>query len=289
MHREAELATIRRAYAKQILAVAGVNDRALEDAFTAVRREDFLGAGPWPIVRLGSPITYETTPDSDPVHLYANDLIGLVPERQINNGQPSFHASLIHEAKPRAGEHAVHVGAGVGYYTAILAHLVGETGRVTGIEFEPALAARAKGNFAARPNVEIVAGDGALVPFDAADVIYVNAGATRPADAWLDRLADGARLVLPLTTDQNFLPDYARITPGVVFLIERRGTDYLARCISGVAIFPCAGSRDEVSGRALAQALAKGGVERVTRLYRHDAVPEARCWLSAPGWSLAYS
>ncbi len=37
--------------------------------------------------------------------------------------------------------------------------------------------------------------------FDLADVIYVNAGATRPADIWLDRLNDGGRLVLPLTTD----------------------------------------------------------------------------------------
>jgi protein-L-isoaspartate(D-aspartate) O-methyltransferase len=27
--------------------------------------------------------------------------------------------------------------------------------------------------------------------FEPADVIYVNAGATRPADAWLDRLKEG--------------------------------------------------------------------------------------------------
>jgi protein-L-isoaspartate(D-aspartate) O-methyltransferase len=27
--------------------------------------------------------------------------------------------------------------------------------------------------------------------FESADVIYVNAGATRPADAWLDRLKEG--------------------------------------------------------------------------------------------------
>jgi len=31
-----------------------------------------------------------------------------------------------------------------------------------------------------------------------ADVIYVNAGATRPANPWLDRLVDGG-LILPLT------------------------------------------------------------------------------------------
>ena len=43
---------------------------------------------------------------------------------------------LIAAAAPLPGEHAVRIGAGVGYYTAILAHMVGEGGRVTAIEFE---------------------------------------------------------------------------------------------------------------------------------------------------------
>jgi hypothetical protein len=55
------------------------------------------------------------------------------------------------------------------------------SGRVTGIEYEPELAARAKANFAAYPNVDIVESEGALVSFDQADVIHVNAGCTRPS------------------------------------------------------------------------------------------------------------
>lgn len=74
----------------------------------------------------------------------------------------------------------VHIGTGTGYYTAILAHIVGPSGRVTGIEYEPELAARARTNFSTYPNVDIVEGDGALVSFETADVIYVNAGCTRP-------------------------------------------------------------------------------------------------------------
>jgi protein-L-isoaspartate(D-aspartate) O-methyltransferase len=35
-------------------------------------------------------------------------------------------------------------------------------------------------------------------------VIYVNAGATRPADIWRDRLNDDGRLILPLTSDEGF-------------------------------------------------------------------------------------
>ena len=201
MDRQGELSIIRAAYAKQILAAAQIRDNArLESALIATRREDFLGAGPWSILRWGR---YVTTPDADPVYLYTDDLVGILPERQINNGQPSLHAGLIHQASPAAGEHIVHIGTGTGYYTAILAHLVGPSGRVTGIEYEPELAARAKTNFAAYPNVGIVEGDGALVSFDTADVIYVNAGCTRPVESWLERLADGGRLILPMTSDQD--------------------------------------------------------------------------------------
>jgi protein-L-isoaspartate(D-aspartate) O-methyltransferase len=290
MDRQGELRIIRAAYAKQILAAARVVDNArLEAALSATRREDFLGAGPWWIVRWLR--DYVTTPDADPVYLYTNDLVGIVPERHINNGQPSLHAHLIHHASPTVGEHVVHIGTGTGYYTAILAHLVGPSGRVTGIEYEPELAARAKTNFATYPNVDIVEGDGALVSFDTADVIYVNAGCTRPAENWLDRLADGGRLILPMTSDQGFGANSLErmASAGAVFRIERRDREYLAYWISPVAIFPCAGSRDEASERALVDAFAKQGWQRVTRLYRDQEIPAERCWLRGPGWCLAYS
>jgi protein-L-isoaspartate(D-aspartate) O-methyltransferase len=288
MDRQGELSIIRAAYARQILAAARADDPRLDTAFSTVRREDFLGPGPWPIVRwLGE---YVPTPDADPVYLYTNDLVGIIPERRLNNGQPSLHAHLIHRASPAAGEHVVHIGTGTGYYTAILAHLVGPSGRVTGIEYEPELAARARANFAGYPNVEIIEGDGTLAAFNDADVIYVNAGCTRPAESWLDRLRDGGRLILPMTSDQGF----ARNSPermasaGAVFRIERRDRDYFASWISSVAIFPCAGSRDETSERALADAFAKGGWQKVTRLYRDENIPEERCWVGGSGWCLAY-
>ncbi len=288
MDREGELSIIRAAYAKQILAAARiVDDARLDAALRSTRREDFLGPGPWPIVRWVR--DYVTTPDADPVYLYTDDLVGIMPERRINNGQPSWHAHLIHQASPVAGDHVVHIGTGSGYYTAILAHLAGSSGRVTGIEFEGQLAERARANFNRYPNVEIVEGDGASAPFDQADVIYVNAGCTRPAESWLDRLADGGRLILPMTSDQGFgaksLEQAA--TAGAVFRIERRGHDYFATWISPVAIFPCAGSRDQETERALAEAFAKGGWQQVTRLYRHQEIPEERCWLRGPGWCLA--
>jgi protein-L-isoaspartate(D-aspartate) O-methyltransferase len=288
MDRQAELRIIRAAYAKQILAAARADNPRLEAALAAIRREDFLGPGPWPMLRgLGE---YVTTPDADPVYLYTDNLFGILPERRLNNGQPSLHARLIDQAPPAAGQHVVHIGTGTGYYTAIMAHLTGPSGRVTGIEYEPELAARAKANFARSSNVDIVEGDGTSIPFDQADVIYVNAGCTRPAENWLDRLADGGRLILPMTSDEGFraaAPE-RMASAGAVFRIERRGQDYFASWISAVAIFPCAGSRDEVSELALADAFEKGGWQKVTRLYRDQEIPDERCWVRGPGWCLAY-
>src|ERR1700731_1949084 len=87
---EPELKIIRRAFAKQVMAAGGVSDPRVEAAFAAVAREDFLGPGPWQIVRWGG--GYRTTPDSDPVYLYTDDVIGILPERNLNSGQPSLHA-----------------------------------------------------------------------------------------------------------------------------------------------------------------------------------------------------
>jgi len=65
MDRQSELSTIRAAYAKQTLAAARVVDNVrLEAALSATRRQDFLGAGPWQILRRFQ--GYVTTPDSDP-------------------------------------------------------------------------------------------------------------------------------------------------------------------------------------------------------------------------------
>ena len=73
------------------------------------------------------------------------------------------------------------------------------------IEFDAGLAARLAANFKGAKKVEVIQGDGAAVEFAPADVIYVNAGATRPASSWLDRLRGGGRLILPLTSNKGFM------------------------------------------------------------------------------------
>jgi protein-L-isoaspartate(D-aspartate) O-methyltransferase len=289
VHREEELAIIRRAYAKQILFVARVADNRIEAAFANVRREDFLGPGPWLVSRWGE--DYVPTPSADPVYVYTEHGVAIMPKRHLNNAGPPFHAMLIASADIKEGDHVVHIGSGTGYYTAIMSCLVGRSGRVTAVEVEPELAARTKLNLSSISNASVVLADGASIPIEAANVIYVNAGATRPTDSWLDALCEGGRLILPLTSQYGFLNNPLSLPierRGAVFRIERRKAEYLARWISPVAIFPCEGARDPVSEAALAEAFEKGGWEKVTHLCRNNEFAEDCCWLRAPGWSLGW-
>jgi protein-L-isoaspartate(D-aspartate) O-methyltransferase len=123
---KSDIEITRRAYAKRVMFAAGSSDRRVEAAFAAVPREKFLGPGPWQIVRWGfvsNSRDYVTTPSADPVYIYDDVVVALLPERNLNNGQPSLHAWLVASAAPKAGEHVVHIGVGFGYYT--LAHMVG--------------------------------------------------------------------------------------------------------------------------------------------------------------------
>ncbi len=285
---ERDLEIIRRAYGKQMMAAAGVPYERIAHAFAAVPREKFLGHGPWQVLRWGR--GYELTPCDDPVYLYTNDLVGIDPAREINNGQPSLHFLLMARLDPQPGEHVVHIGAGTGYYSALLAELVGTQGRLTAIEYDEALAALAARNLASRPNVEVIQADASRADFEPADAIYVNAGVTHPPPRWLDRLRDGGRMVLPMTAPNpgRALNERTPRWTGAVFLIRRCGEAFSARRISFVAIYPCEGARDPAAEQALAQAFKAGGAERVRHLYRHDRVPDERCWLKGEGWCLAY-
>jgi protein-L-isoaspartate(D-aspartate) O-methyltransferase len=123
------------------------------------------------------------------------------------------------------------------------------------------------------------------MPLASANVIYVNAGATRPAEVWLDALKSGGRIILPLTV--SGAPGDS-MTQGAIFLIERHTDHYSARCMSSTVIYPCVGARDKASETALAEAFQRGGWDKVRRLYRTDEIPKECCWVRAPSWSLAY-
>src|SRR5438270_8968671 len=135
---------VRQSYAAELRFTARVRSPAVVNAFATVPREQFVGPGPW---RIKSPMDlaeYWTTDDDDPSHVYHDVLIALDESRGINNGQPSLWAYLFDHLDLVPGEQVLHLGCGTGYYTAIIAELVGEAGRVTAVEIDAALAQRAK-------------------------------------------------------------------------------------------------------------------------------------------------
>lgn len=288
---EGRLALLRRAYAMRVLAAAGVSGARLADAFAAVPRERFLGPGPWPVMRWNK--GYVRTPDDDPVYVYDDVLVALDEARGLNNGQPSFHAVLLAALAPRAGDHVVHIGCGTGYYTAILAELVGPDGKVTGIEHDPELARRAAAALDDRPNVEVWRADATTCELPAADGLYVNAGVPRPPGFWFSRLRDGGRAVVPLTSRRRPARKRAATSAsinGVVFCFQRCGDVFSAQGLSPTAFFPCQGfAEDAAADAAIAAALDRGGWEFVRSLHlgRH-AIPFARAWVWFADWCLAY-
>ena len=88
--------------------------------------------------------SYIDTPSADPIYLYQNALVALDTEKGINNGEPFLHAAWIGAVSPQPGEMVTHIGAGMGYYSAILSMLVLPGGRVHAFEIEEKLAAAAR-------------------------------------------------------------------------------------------------------------------------------------------------
>jgi protein-L-isoaspartate(D-aspartate) O-methyltransferase len=270
-----DIAKRRQAYAAEITRRAGVSDPRIEAAFAAVPREDFAGPPPW---RIGSGGVYGQTFNDDPARLYDDVLVAIDARRGINNGQPSLHAQAIDALGLKEGETVVQIGAGTGYYTAILARLVGPEGRVVAYEIEPDIAERAKANLARYPQVEVRARSG-VEDLPQADAIYVNAAASHPLRAWLDALKVGGRLLFPLQA--------ARST-GAMLLVTRpeRGHVWPARFLTSVVFIACEGAQNPAIGRKLDQAFRHGGTGRVRSL-RFGGEPSRSDWLSDDGWALS--
>jgi protein-L-isoaspartate(D-aspartate) O-methyltransferase len=268
-----DLPAFRRVFAEMVCAYAGATDPRLVEAFATVPREHYLGPGPWKFVT--DTDRYAETPSDDPVYLYEDRLYAIDASRRLNNGLPGFLARLIDALALKPGDRVAHVGAGVGYYTAIMAEMVGPSGRVFGREVDASLAARAGSNLAHYGHVEVAAGSGIELDCRNLDALFINAGATHPLPAWLDTLAPGGRLVLPLTGEHRW---------GIVVKITRRNSGFDAACIGNVGIYPCEGARDPAAAKALARALKKGGQESLSTL-RRDRHPRGDgCWLHGRDW-----
>jgi protein-L-isoaspartate(D-aspartate) O-methyltransferase len=269
-------------FAELITAIAGVPQSRLTSAFAATPREHYLGPGPWKVFTGRG---YTQTPSGDPAFLYQDVVVALEEERGINNGQPALHALCLAALSVKEGESVVHIGAGTGYYTAVLAELTGVTGKVFAYEIAQSLAQRATRNLAALPNVAVYQRSGAEGLLPDCEAIYVSAGATAPLDTWLDALRPGGRLLFPLTPDG---PGEIPGLGGMLLVTRVKEERFDARFLCPVMIIPCVGARDSQTAKHLAEAFKRGDSGKVRSL-RRRALPDQTCWCSGSGWWLSTS
>jgi protein-L-isoaspartate(D-aspartate) O-methyltransferase len=270
----------RRFFADEIRFVANLESPALIEAFARVPREQFIGPGPW---RVGSPelralaaagmgeAAYITV--DDPRHLYHNVVVALDATADINNGQPSALARWITALDLKPGVRVYHLGCGVGYYTAIIAEVVGPGGYVVASEVNSDLAARAQENLSAYPNVQVHSADGAQMDPGECDAMLINAGVTHPHSLWLDRLREGGRLVVPITTATS-----PTLGAGLMIKIVRRRGAFSASGVTPVGIYSCTGVlRNAELEPIVRKALTTQALLKVKSLRREQHEEEETC------------
>lgn len=266
-------------FAQLVTANAGVpaTEQSLVEAFASTPRERFVGVGPWEVyTRAG----YIRTPSDDPALLYQDITVALKSAEQINNGQPLLHAVCLAALGVKEGEVVLHIGAGTGYYSALLARLTGPKGSVFAYEVDQYLAEQATKNLAEYPNVKVYHRSGSEGEFPKCDIVYVNAGATAPLDVWLDSLQPGGRLLFPLTPAQG---------AGAMLLVRRTATGrFAAQFVCAAMFIPCVGARDDETAQKLSAGFKRGDMGSVRSLHRNSS-PDNTCWCSGRGWWLSTS
>ena len=231
---------VRSFFAQLMAAASGSADPRLERVFELVRREAFLGPGPWHILASGPWLinvdqNYVETPDADPVYLYQNVLVALDPAKGINNGEPFLHARWIGAVSPKPGDAVCHIGAGTGYYSAILSVLAQPRGSVNAFEIEQGLAEKARDNLQPFEGISVTTGDATELPLPPSDLIYVNAGVVAPPPSWLQALRPRGRMIFPWRPSQAV---------GLAIVVTRGRNGFGVKPLMNSYFIPCVGASD---------------------------------------------
>ena len=180
------VATMRQAYVDALKVSGYFNSAQVEAAFRAIPRHFFL-------------------PEESLEDVYSDKGFGL----QLMDGRKVGYASHPHsiaetlERLPiEAGQSVMEIGAGSGYNAALIAHIVGQTGRVITIDIEEELVEIVENGFKAAGIAwaQAICGDGAFGYPEAApyDWIIMTTGVYDIAPAWLEQLKPGGRMYVPL-------------------------------------------------------------------------------------------
>jgi len=153
-------------------------------AFKKIKREDFL--------------TEETKGFAD-----LNEPLSIGFEQTIS--QPAVVAFILEKLQPEAGDKILDIGSGSGWTTALLSEIVGEEGKVIGIEIIPELAEFGRKNiskytFLEKERAEIICTDGGKglekeAPFD--KILCSAAAQDEIPLSWKNQLKIGGKIVAP--------------------------------------------------------------------------------------------
>ncbi len=162
----------------------------VEAAFRAIPRHHFL-------------------PDHPLQEVYSDKAIGIQHDKTgllvSSSSQPSMMAIMLNQLRLKPGDNVLEIGTATGYNAAIMAYIVGKTGRVTTVELEKDLAEQARRNIARSkvPSVSVVQGDGSLgyAPRAQYDHIVSTVGVWDIPEAWLRQLKPDGTLVAPIVVD----------------------------------------------------------------------------------------
>jgi protein-L-isoaspartate(D-aspartate) O-methyltransferase len=116
---------------------------------------------------------------------------------------PWLQARMLSQLQVAPGQRVLEIGSG-GYNAALLRELAGPDGSVTTIDIDQEIADRARACLATAGyrDVRVVCGDGEFgaAQYGPFDRIIVTVGTWDIPPAWVEQLAEGGRLVVPLRT-----------------------------------------------------------------------------------------
>jgi len=177
---------LRHALVEDLLTAGSITSSEVEAAFRAVPRHAFA-------------------PDVPLEQAYANDVVRTKRDAHgvtiSSVSAPWLQAVMLEQAQIRRGMRCLEIGSG-GYNAALMTELVGPDGKVTTVDIDADVTARARRflDAAGYGHVNVVLADAEHGVPDRApyDRIIVTVGVWDLPPAWLDQLADDGRIVVPL-------------------------------------------------------------------------------------------
>lgn len=163
-----------------LIDVEALHSKNIIEAFSVVKRADF--------------VTNESALD-----VYEDHPLGIGHGQTIS--QPRTVAMMMEMLSPQAADKVLDIGSGSGWSTALLAHIVGESGSVVGVERVEELVRFGRANlekYGFRHAKIVQAGDELGIVGEEFDRILVSAAAKTFPYELIKQLRVGGKLVIPI-------------------------------------------------------------------------------------------